>query len=424
MGFLALAVLRLQVRPGPDAGPAHLPPVEVESRTYVEADTVHRGDTLAGLLLRNRVGLTEIDRILREIRANEYFSPRSIVPGQVIEFERDEGERLLRLTCRVSPEEIYVFEMEPASDSLRSYAQAVDCEVRVRKLAGPIQSTFEEAVLSAGGDSRLAIKVADILSGDIDFFTEVRRGDQFSLLVEERYVDGSFVGYGEVLYGWYRGDQATCNAVYYRPSGGKGGYYDLEGRSLRRAFLKSPLNYRRISSFFSRNRWHPILKRYRPHHGVDYAAPIGTPVVAVADGLVEFAGWKGGYGRTIKIRHSSTHSTIYGHLNGFAAGLRKGSRIQQGDKVGYVGKTGLTTGPHLHFEVLEQGRSINPLAMKVVPAEPIPGSQLPEFRRLAQEMVAADLQMASGAILEPTTWQGLLLAYQGGSYSTSAPTSN
>jgi murein DD-endopeptidase MepM/ murein hydrolase activator NlpD len=420
MGFLALAVLRYQAGPqgGPDSAQA-VPPLPAVPTTYTEADTVHRGDTLAGLLLRNRMGLQEIDRVLREIRSHEYFSPRSLLPGQVIDFTRNDAGELVRLTCRVSPEQVYVFEMD--SDSLRSYAQEVDCEVRVRKLSGPVQSTFEEAILSAGGDGRLAVKVAEVLSGDIDFFTEVRRGDEFSLLVEERYVEECFVGYGEVLYGWYRGDEATCSAVYYRPTGGKGGYYDLEGRSLRRAFLKSPLNYRRISSFFSKNRWHPILKKYRPHHGVDYAAPIGTPVVAVADGTVEYAGWKGGYGRYLKIRHSPTHATVYGHLNRFASGLRKGMRVQQGEKIGYVGKTGLATGPHLHFEVIENGRSINPMAMKTAPAEPIPAEQLPEFRRLAQEMVTADTELAAGSVLEPQAWQGLLLAQN---QAVVRPTSN
>jgi murein DD-endopeptidase MepM/ murein hydrolase activator NlpD len=352
------------------------------------------------------MGLQQIERVLREIRTRDYFSPRSLMPGQVLEFTRNEGGGLLRLACRVAPGEIYVFDM--AGDSLRSFAQAVDSEVRVRKLAGLVQSTFEEAVIAAGGNPRLAIKLADILDCEIDFFTEVRRGDKFSLLVEERFVEGSFVGYGEVLYGWYRGEEASGSAVYFRPTGGKGGHYDLEGKSLRRAFLKSPLNYRRISSFFANSRFHPILRTYRPHHGVDYAASEGTPVVAVADGVVEYAGWKGGYGRFIQVRHDRNHATRYGHLNRFAASVRSGARVKQGEKIGYVGHTGLATGPHLHYEFVENGRSVNPLKTKNLPSDPIAQAQLPDFRRLVAEMSSADQEMTAGDLLAPEAWAGLL----------------
>ncbi len=406
-GVLVLLLLRIHgVTPLREAPP---PPGDLSGpdlHTYTECDTVHRGDTLAGLLLRNRMGLQQIERVLREIRTRDYFSPRSLMPGQVLEFTRNEGGGLLRLACRVAPGEIYVFDM--AGDSLRSFAQAVDSEVRVRKLAGLVQSTFEEAVIAAGGNPRLAIKLADILDCEIDFFTEVRRGDKFSLLVEERFVEGSFVGYGEVLYGWYRGEEASGSAVYFRPTGGKGGHYDLEGKSLRRAFLKSPLNYRRISSFFANSRFHPILRTYRPHHGVDYAASEGTPVVAVADGVVEYAGWKGGYGRFIQVRHDRNHATRYGHLNRFAASVRSGARVKQGEKIGYVGHTGLATGPHLHYEFVENGRSVNPLKTKNLPSDPIAQAQLPDFRRLVAEMSSADQEMTAGDLLAPEAWAGLL----------------
>jgi murein DD-endopeptidase MepM/ murein hydrolase activator NlpD len=406
-GVLVLLLLRIHgVTPMRES---QAPPEESDSsrlHTYTECDTVHRGDTLAGLLLRNRMGLQEIEQVLREIRLHEYFSPRSLMPGQVLEFTRDEGGNLVRLACRVAPGEIYVFDV--AGDSLRSFAQSVDSEVRVRKLAGTVQSTFEEAVLAAGGDPRLALKLTDVLECEIDFFTEVRRGDQFSLLVEEKYVEGSFVGYGEVLYGTYRGEEAAGSAVYFRPTGGKGGYYDLEGKSLRRAFLKSPLNYRRISSFFSNARRHPILRTVRPHHGVDYAAAEGTPVVAVADGVIEYAGWKGGYGRFVKIRHDRNQSTCYGHLNRFAAKIRSGAHVKQGERIGYVGKTGLATGPHLHYELTMNGRAVNPLMIKNIPTEPIAQSQLPDFRTLVAELAAADVDMAAGALLAPEAWAGLL----------------
>lgn len=405
-GLLLLWILRIhgpiapnESEPKPDPAPSLL-------ATYTVADTVHRGDTLAGLMLRNRMALTEIERVLREIRTHQYFSPRSILPGQVVEFTRSESGQLCSLRIRCSPEEIFVFELSP--DSLRSFAQAVECDLRVRKLAGSIRSTLEEAVLAAGGESKLAVKLADVLSCEIDFFTEVHKGDQFGFLIEERFVEGAFVGYGEILYGWYEGKETDAGIAYFRSDGSRGGYYDLDGKSLKRAFLKSPLNYRRISSHFSKSRFHPILKTYRPHHGVDYAAASGTPVVALGDGTIEFAGWKGGYGKYVKIRHNRTHQTCYGHLSRFAAGIRSGAKVKQGEKIGYVGKTGLATGPHLHFEVIENGRSINPLAMKTVPSDPIPDAKLGEFQGFVDNLRRAESRMAAGAILQENEWRDLL----------------
>ena len=387
-----------------------LPPVS-EAYAYTSCDTIHRGETLGGVFLRNHMSMFEIGKILREIQRHNYFSPRSLLPGQVLEFRHDEGNNLVRLTCRISPERIYVFEMDSAQDTLRSYAQDVDAEIRVRKLSGVVKSTFEEALLAAGGQPRLAWALSDILSGDIDFFTEVHKGDAFSILLEERYVEGSFVGYGEILYGWYRGEEARAEFAYYRSPAGNGGHYDMNGVSLHRRFLRSPLNYRRVSSSYSERRFHPILRRYRPHHGVDYAAPTGSPVVSVADGLVAFAGWKGGYGRLVEVRHDPTHTTRYGHLSRFAEGIRKGTRIKQGQKVGFVGASGLATGPHLHYEMRVNGNPTNPLAVKLMPAEPIPKKDLADFRKLAQEFAASERLMAAGALLEPETWQGMLVAH-------------
>jgi murein DD-endopeptidase MepM/ murein hydrolase activator NlpD len=274
-------------------------------------------------------------------------------------------------------------------------------------LAGTIQSTFEEAVLAAGGNPRLVSNFADILSCDVDFCTEVRKGDHFGVLVEERYVEGKFIGYGNILYGWYKGREASASAVYYADAGAHGGFYDMQGKSLRRGFLKSPLNFTRISSFFSQSRFHPILKLYRPHHGVDYAAPEGTPVVAVADGVVDFAGFRGGYGRVIEVKHERNYETRYGHLCRFAPGLHSGMHVKQGERIGFVGHTGLATGNHLHYEVVEAGRSIDPLSIKSLPTDPIQPARIDDFRKLAQEIVSIDDQLADGALIEPDSWKSL-----------------
>lgn len=413
-GLLGLLIfLMIRLMSGASVPQDELASIDIDVpdvRTYTKCDTIHRGETLGGVLLRNRMTMQEIDRIIREIRQHEYFSLRSVMPGQVIELTRNEAGKVINLACKVAPQEVYVFEIDAVVDTVRSYAQAIESEIRIRKLAGPVRSTFEQAILAAGGQPRLASKVADILQGDIDFFTEVRKGDEFCLLIEERYVEGSFIDYGEILYGWYRGEKANASCVYFETAEGQGGYYDNDGGSLKRRFLKSPLNYRRISSHFAKSRFHPILKRYRPHHGVDYAAPTGTPIASVADGVIRFAGWKGGYGRLVEIRHSPTHSTRYGHLRGFAKGIKKGVRVNQGQTIGFVGRSGMATGPHLHYEMRVNGTPINPLTMRMIPTEPIPPERLDDFIAHASSLTASEQLMAAGTLLESEEWQGMLLA--------------
>jgi murein DD-endopeptidase MepM/ murein hydrolase activator NlpD len=175
----------------------------------------------------------------------------------------------------------------------------------------------------------------------------------------------------------------------FRRANGNSGYFDGEGKSLRRAFLRSPLNYRRISSFFTEHRFHPILKIFRPHHGVDYAASYGTPIVTIGDGVVEYGGWKGGYGRFVSIRHNSTYTSTYGHLSGFGKGIVRGARVQQGQVIGYVGSSGLATGPHLDFRITRGGSFINPLRLNIPPVDPVPGAEMGTFRGYVQELAEA-----------------------------------
>jgi len=375
----------------PDARPA--------DATTTVTDQVRRGDTFSGLLVRNHLGLQDVARVLDINRRLSLFSPRSLRPGQELTLTRDDYGRLVRLSYRISAEETYVFESR--NDSLVAWQVPVEREVRLRKFEGDIETTFHDAIHRAGGDTRLSAKVADIFAYDVDFLTEVHKGDRFSILVEERFADGQPVGYGEVLYGRYEGSKARTSAVWFASSKApsKGGYYDLKGQALRKVFLKSPLNYRRISSTFNKSRYHPILKRYRPHHGVDYAAAEGTPVVAVADGTIEFAGWKGGYGRMLQVKHAGKRGSLYGHLSRLAKGMTRGARVSQGEVIGYVGKTGLATGPHLHFELHENGRQVNPLTLKNVPAEPIPASQQPEFQAYARGLEELDRLMLAGQVL-------------------------
>ena len=247
---------------------------------------------------------------------------------------------------------------------------------RVRHVAGELSGSLEGSIQRAGGSPVVAYEMAEVLQWDLDFNRDLRVDDRFEIVYEELFVDGTFESIGEILALRYENAGRLHEAYRF---GDPPGYYDGEGRPLRKLFLRSPLRYSRVTSRFSQRRFHPVLKRYRPHYGVDYGAPVGTPVRVTGSGTVVFAGWDGGGGRTVKVRHPNGYLTAYLHLSRFAAGIRSGRRVAQGDTIGYVGATGLATGPHLDYRVQRGGRWLNPLAMKVEPAPPIPEEQIAEF---------------------------------------------
>ncbi len=259
----------------------------------------------------------------------------------------------------------------------------IEYEVRESEIAGTIEGSLFESVVALGEADQLALDLADLFAWDIDFSTDLRQGDSFKLVVEKKFLKGEFVKYGPILAAEFVNQGKRYRAYRYVPSDGAAAYFDAEGKGLRRPFLKSPLKFARprISSRFSRRRFHPILRIYRPHLGGDYAAPSGTPVVAVASGTVVFAGWERGGGRVIKIRHNKSYASYYMHLRGFARGIRRGARVEQGQVIGYVGSTGLATGPHLDFRITRNGRYINPLRLPAEPGPPIPEHQLADFVR-------------------------------------------
>jgi murein DD-endopeptidase MepM/ murein hydrolase activator NlpD len=251
-----------------------------------------------------------------------------------------------------------------------------DYETRMAVVSGTIERSLFEAIEAKGEDDQLALDLADIFAWDVDFNTEIQVGDSYRVAVEKRYLDGSFVHYGRILAAEFvRGDR-VLEALRHEGASGAG-YYDPEGRPLRKAFLRSPLRFTRISSRFSRSRLHPILHVRRAHLGVDYAAPAGTPVAASADGVVVSAGWQGGYGRSIRLRHANGYETLYGHLS--RIDVRGGQRVTQGQRIGAVGQTGLATGPHLDYRMRRDGRFVDPLHVQSPPAEPIPLAERASF---------------------------------------------
>jgi murein DD-endopeptidase MepM/ murein hydrolase activator NlpD len=252
--------------------------------------------------------------------------------------------------------------------------------------SGVIRSSLFAATDAAGIPDAVATQIATIFSTDIDFHSDLRRGDQFAVVYETFYEQGELVRTGRVLAAEFINDGTPYRAVYFKTGPNGGGYYTPEGKNLRKAFLRSPLEFSRVTSGFSLARFHPIFKNWRAHTGVDFAAPSGTRVLATADGIVDFAGPKGGYGNAIEIKHQSPYSTLYAHLSAFAPSIHRGSHVQQGDVIGYVGATGWATGPHLHYEFKVAGAYRDPLGVAVPLAVPLPPQYEEAFRQTADSM--------------------------------------
>lgn len=261
-------------------------------------------------------------------------------------------------------------------------------DLKTVTFSGKVTSSLWESAIKAKMDPNLISELADIFGWEVDFAREVRLNDRWRLTVEQKMVKGEPIGWGAILAAEYENAGTPYHAVLFRLNGEEMGYFSPDGKSLRKMFLKSPIRYGRITSGFARKRFHPILQTSRAHLGVDYAAPIGTPIRAVGDGVVTFADWSGGGGRVIKIRHNATYQTFYKHLNGFAKGMRRGSKVMQGQTIGYVGNTGLSTGPHLHFEFYQAGRFVDPLGKKFPTAEPVPENHLGQFKNEATQLLS------------------------------------
>jgi murein DD-endopeptidase MepM/ murein hydrolase activator NlpD len=249
--------------------------------------------------------------------------------------------------------------------------------VEVRALRGGLDGSLESSIRRAGGHSSLAYRMADILQWDLDFSRDLKRGDSFEVLYEEVLLEGKPHDIGRLLAVVYENEGRSHEAYHY---GDSGVYYDGEGRPLKKMFLRSPLKYSRVTSQFTHRRFHPVLKIYRPHYGVDYGAPVGTPVQVTANGVVVSAGWDKGGGNVVKVRHAGGYVTAYLHLSRFGKGIRPGARVRQGDIIAYTGATGLASGPHLDYRVQHNNKWLDPLSLKGVRDEPIPSSQLASFR--------------------------------------------
>lgn len=347
------------------------------------AVTIGRNDTLDQVFRGLQLKLSD----LAELRSlpNVRKSLDMIRPGDVIQLTHLDGE-IKSLTRRIN--ETAMLSVTRADDGFNANILENPLETSERTLRGTVDSSLYVAVNASGGTDRLAVELADVFKYDIDFVNQVRPGDHFIVAHQQQYQDGRFVRDGDILAAEFVNAGKSYRAVRYVGPNGRADYYTPDGRPVRKAFLRYPVDYARISSGFSLARRHPVLNRVRAHKGIDFAAPTGTPIKAAGTGRIIERGRKGGYGNAIVVSHGKGITTLYGHMSRFAKGLAIGSHVQQGQVIGYVGMTGLATGPHVHYEYRVNGVHKNPARVTMPKADPIPESLMADFKAQTVPLLA------------------------------------
>lgn len=343
----------------------------------VEEHAVKRNQSISDILLAYNVSHQTIFQLANV--AKNVFDVRKIAPNKkytVIYQDQDSLPSATALVYEPNPEEYVVFNLK---DSINVYVEKRPIEIREKAISGTIQSSLYEEILKNGGTPELVDLVADMYGWQIDF-TKIYPGDQFKVLYTERTIEGKAVGVEEIIGAELIHYNNPFLSVAFDQGDGVD-YFDEEGKSLRKAFLRYPVKFTRISSRYTAKRFHPVQKRYKAHLGTDYAAPIGTPIYAAGDGVITKAAHEKYNGRNVKIRHNSTYSTQYLHMNGIAKGISPGMKVKQGQLIGYVGKTGLATGPHLCYRFWKNGRQVDAMKVDLPPSEPITEDYLSNFNR-------------------------------------------
>ncbi|MCF8373024.1 MAG: M23 family metallopeptidase [Bacteroidales bacterium] len=344
---------------------------------FVQEGKVKRNQNLSDILVKQNISYQQIDELVRT--STGLFDMRKMKAGNhySLFFDKYQTDSLCYFVYEISPIDYIVYHFNDSVIAERGQKE----KISVRKYAsGSIESSLWNAMKEADINPVLAVELSDVYAWAIDFFG-IQKGDQFKVIYEEQYVDSQSIGITQIFAAVFTHNGHDYQAYEFTQDS-TGSFFDEEGNSLRKAFLKAPLRYSRISSRFSNSRMHPVLKIRRPHHGVDYAAPTGTPVLSIGDGKVVDKGYqKLGGGRFLKIKHNSVYTTVYMHLNGYAKGIGTGSFIKQGQTIGYVGSSGLATGPHLDFRVYKNGSPVDPLKIESPPVEPVKEENKEEFAR-------------------------------------------
>ena len=357
-------------------------PVAGSTATFWRNERVQRGDTVAELLRRLNVEDAAANEYLRSNQAAESF--RQLAVGKAVQAETSLDGGLLALRYLSNSGSQIVIEKGTGGFNARVLPPQLEQSVFMR--TGEIKSTLFAATDAAGLPEPAANQLAEIFGGDIDFHSDLRKGDKFTVVYEMAYSNGEPVRTGRIQTAEFINQGRSYRAVYFQTDSGHGDYYTPDGKSVRKAFLRSPLEFSRVSSGFSLSRLHPVLGTWRAHKGVDYAAPTGTKTRVTADGTVSFVGRQGGYGNVVMVNHQGRYTTVYGHLSRFAKGVHRGQHVGQGEVIGYVGMTGLATGPHLHYEFRVDGQQRDPLRVALPDATPISAQQKTAFQEATRNL--------------------------------------
>ncbi|HEY3326038.1 MAG TPA: peptidoglycan DD-metalloendopeptidase family protein [Novimethylophilus sp.] len=357
----------------------------IDGHALWQVDRVRRDDTLASLLERINIHNPEAIAFLHQAPEASALASQ-LRPGRTILTKTTPDGVLLELQFQIDVNHALV--VKKSADGYQAQELPLALENRVLVKSAEIRSSLFAATDDANIPDQIAIQLANIFSSEIDFNLDLRKGDRFTVTYEARFSTGELIKTGRVLSTEFINQGKAYSAILYRDPQGRENYYTREGKSLQKAFLRSPLEFSRISSGFTLARFHPILNTWRAHKGVDYAAPTGTLVKAVADATVSFVGGQGGYGNVVMLQHAGNISTVYGHLSRFAPGLHKGQRIAQGEAIGFVGMTGMATGPHLHYEFRVRGEHRDPLKVALPTSVPLSSGLLADFQQQARPFIA------------------------------------
>ena len=355
-----------------EASPLPLPPEDAPPSLF--QGTVKAGDT-GGSLLQQWLSPSDIQELADA--CNDVFPLRRLREGRPYSVSL-EGDALVRFEYEIDNDQKLI--VEKPADSFEARLEDIAHDVVLEHVSGTIESNLFQTVADIGETPALAIALADIFAWEINFIRDLQPGDSFNLVIEKRFREGTFRSYGTMYAAVFINQGTTSEAFRFKDSTGQPHYYTTKGESVKRAFLKAPLAFNRISSTFSHRRLHPVLQVWRAHPAIDYAAPTGTPVKAVGSGVVTFSGWGNGAGNYIALRHGQGFETMYLHLSGFAKGLKKGKNVRQGEVIGFVGSTGQSTGPHLDFRMKKNGVYINPLKTLSPRTEPVSKKDFDEFK--------------------------------------------
>jgi len=371
----------LDSAPEVETAPEFHPPMWLEPEFAKLQLTVKRGDTLDQLFRKNKLSIANLAAIVRLNVAAPHL--KKLIPGDEFTIEHDEGE-LMSLYRELS----MTSALKISKADVGYAAEIIDRPVELRrKLAyGRISSSLFESAIDAGLPDELIMNLAGIFAWDVDFVLDIRSGDNYYVLFEQIFRDGEYVRDGEIIAAEFNNNGRTIQAIRYTDKNGRADYFTPDGQSIRKAFLRAPVDFR-VSSSFNPNRRHPVLKTVRPHRGTDYAAPSGTPIKAAGDGKVIFRGVKSGYGNVVILQHGGNITTLYAHMSKFASKVRNSTRVRQGQTIGYVGKTGLVTGVHLHYEYRLNGVHRNPRTVKLPQAAPIKDEYRQDFLSAAEPIL-------------------------------------